>query len=634
MRIFLFKVIFFFSLTCFAQKDSVLVTIDNEPFYYKEFERLFSKNANLVDLEEQKNIDHNLNLFIDYQLKIKEAENQGLDTLPTIIKQLESFRNQLAQQYLFDTEVTQHLIKEAYDRLKYEREVDYILIRLDSEASPKDTLKAYQKALEFKEKLEDSGDFEELSLAYSEDPAVVKNKGKFGWVSVFQTVYEFENAVYNTKVGEISDPFRSQFGYHVIRVNKERKSEGEISISHILIKKSSDNQEAAKEKINKIYKNLEDGVAFSELARQYSEDKSTAGQGGKMRTFKKANLRSKVFENQAFALTEENPLSAPFETEEGWHIIKLNNKFPVGSLEQESNNLKEKIKRNNRSVIIKDSLIKKLAKQYQIQTEGPGIDFFKNKLGKDFIEKAEKDLPDQVLFKIKDDSFSYADFLEKLKTFQKYNRKAPTPHILDHFFKNSREEFLINYAKKDLEKNNSSFANEIRDYRNGILIYELMDKNIFRKSDDSIALKNHYLLHKKEFVSPKQYEVLVVSSPNKKDVRKARKFLRKGNSSEEIKDISSNLMISSGVFKEKDSQLPENFKKEIGISSIKKENGMFLASKTLQVFPSEQKDFEAVRGRVLNHYQKNIEKDFVDNLRNKYQIKPNHQLIKVLKEKI
>jgi len=313
-----FTVMLFISIAASAQTDSVLLSIDQEPIYVEEYERLFSKNADLIDDNKQKDQEKNIELFIDYLLKVKEAEHQGLDTLPAFTQQFKNYRNQLAGQYLFNTNVSHQLLREAYNRLQYERNIDYILIKLQENPTPGDTLKAYQKAAAFRTALRNGGDFDELALKYSEDPSVKENKGKLGWIGVFKTVYEFENAAYETGVGEVSEPFRSQFGYHVIRVNAERKSKGQISVAHILIKNSKDlSEQENKEKIQNIYQKIKAGADFSDIAKQYSEDKTTAKKGGQMRPFNQGDLRSEVFEEVAFNLNEENPLSEPFQTKTG-----------------------------------------------------------------------------------------------------------------------------------------------------------------------------------------------------------------------------------------------------------------------------------------------------------------------------
>lgn len=618
-----------------AQSDSILVSIDDEPVHLEEYERLFSKNNDLIDEDAQKDLDKNLELFIDYLLKVKEAEHQGLDTLPAFTQQYKNYRNQLANQYLFNTKVNDRLLREAYNRLQYERNVDYILIQLKENASPADTLKAFQKAMAFKKAVTDGGNFRELAIQYSEDPSVKKNKGNLGWIGVFKTVYEFENAVYETEIGEISEPFRSQFGYHVIRVNDERKSKGQVSVAHILIKNAKDKSEQEREeKIKNIYQKVKAGSNFSDIARQYSEDHSTAKKGGQMRVFGQGDLKSKTFEEIAFNLSEENSLSEPFQTETGWHIIQWKSHSPIGSYEKERKSLEQKIKRNNRSQIVKDSLVTELNQQYNIKTEGLGLSYFKENIGENFVEKSTNNLPNQALIKIGNATLTYAHFLEKVKQYKNLQRKNITTSSLDKVFEELKGNFLLTYAKENLDKENKAFANELKDYRNGMLIYDLLHKNVFEKSDDSLALKDFYSSNMTEFTSPEQFEVLTVSTNNKKEASKAHRLLKRGKSIETIKNISTDVLVHSGIFVADDLQLPKNFKKSPGVSSVIKQNGVYLTAKTIEVLPAKQLSFEEARGLVLNKYQEETERNFIQDLQEKYDINRNQEIIKELKNRI
>lgn len=618
----------------FAQENQKLLTLENEPVYVKEFQRLFSKNANLISAEKQGSLEDNLNLFIDYKLKVLEAENQGLDTLPSFIKQYNAYKKHLSDSYLFDTKVNQQMLEEAYQRIKHERKVNYILVKSAKDASPEDTLKAYQKAKEFKIKLEDGGNFEELALAYSEDPSVKENKGNLGWINAFKTVYPFENAVYETPIGGISEPFRSQFGYHVVEVVEERKSDGKILTAHLLITPKSDateDQEEAKEKIDNIYQQIIEGAAFADMAKQYSDDKATAKRGGKMNAFGRGSLKSKTFEDEAFQLSAENPISKPFKTSSGWHIIQFIKHFPIGDFEKEKNSLREEIKRNHRSQIIKDSLIKKLSAQYTVKIHEPGLDYFKEKTGDDFLKNAKENLPEGNIFSIAEQGYTFEYFYNKLRVLEQYRGQKITAEFLEVFFNEEKDNFLINYKREKLAEENEVYANELEDYKNGILVYEVINKNVLEKSQDSTKLKEFYTSHKSDFVSPEKYEVLLVSSADKKEVSKARRLLKRGKPVKDLNDISADLLINSGEFEKEDPQLPKNFKKKPGISAVIQQNGVYLVGQTIRVIPAQEKDFEAVKGKVLNRYQEKLEHDFMHNLRNKYKVERNEKALKALK---
>lgn len=625
--------IFLSTQLIWSQNDPVLLSIGDETYAKSEFERLFSKNKNVLQSEEAEDTDKNIALFIDYILKIKEAEAQGLDTLPGFKQQYSSFQKELSTKYIFETEVTEKIVKQAYDRLKWQKNVDYILVQVDQNASPQDTLKAYQKAMEFKKSVDKGADFNAMALRFSEDPSARENKGKLGWMTAFSTVYDFENAVYNAKIGEVSEPFRSEFGYHVIRVNEERPRDGEISVAHILIRKDQSDEKKAEEKIRNIYKKItEDNIAFEDLARQYSEDKATAKEGGKMRRFSRGSLSDTEFEDVAFGLNEKNPLSKPFETASGWHLIKFVDFHPIGSFEAEKNRLSQAIIRNNRSLVIRDSLLKDLKQKYTLKESEPGVKYFIDKIGKNYRESTKKDLPEGNMFELKDMKLSYLDFFRRIERMKIMNpRLAITPEFLSNLYNEQVNAQYIEQARKDLEVENPTYAAELKDYRNGLLIYDLIEKNIFKKSDDSIALRQFYEKNKSDFNSPEKYEMIVVSGSNKKEVSKAAKYLKKGKSQEAIKNTFPDLILHREIYTADHPQLPSNFKKSKGISKVHRENGFYLVSQTLQVIPAKQESFENIKGRVVTQYQAQIEKDFITELRKKYDVKLNESTLESLK---
>src|SRR6478736_367465 len=275
-----FSLLFSLSLASNAQseKKEVLFTIDEKPYYSDEFSRIYKKNLGLVKDDSQKDLNHYLDLFIGYKLKISKAYKLGLDKTAKYQQELKSYRSQLAKSYLTDSKVTKELLEEAYARSQKEINASHILIMVDENASPADTLKAYNHVLSIRKKALAGEDFGKLAMEYSQDPSAKENKGELGYFSVFRMLYPFETGAYNTPKGQVSKPVRSKFGYHLIKVNDIRANRGEVSVSHIMIMNPKDSADApkAEAKINDIYKKLQQGEDFTVLAQQFSEDKSTA----------------------------------------------------------------------------------------------------------------------------------------------------------------------------------------------------------------------------------------------------------------------------------------------------------------------------------------------------------------------
>jgi peptidyl-prolyl cis-trans isomerase SurA len=327
-----------------ALKDPspVLLTIAGTPVSKDEFEKVYRKNNQKLDSYDMKDLREYLELYINYKLKVKEAESLKLDTGITFINELKGYRKQLAQPYMSDKEVTDALIKEAYERLQKDVRASHILINLAPDALPKDTLEVYNRALKIRDMISRGADFEKVARDSSNDPSAKDNGGDLGYFTGMQMVYPFETAAYNTKPGNLSMPVRTKFGYHIIKVHDIREAQGEIKVAHIMVKLGSDASEnyaaTAKNKIDEIYSKLKSGEQFEDLAIKYSDDKGSAKNGGQLPPFGTGRMVPE-FEKAAFDLKKDNDISVPVKTSYGWHIIKRLEKKDVPSFEQKKNEI-------------------------------------------------------------------------------------------------------------------------------------------------------------------------------------------------------------------------------------------------------------------------------------------------------
>lgn len=307
----------------FSQQDPILMTINDVAITKSEFERIYYKN-NRDSVHDEKAIKDYLELFINFKLKVIEAKKLGLDTLPTFKQELQSYRKQLSDPYFVDKETEEKLLKEAYERKKWRIRTSHILIKVSENASPADTLAAYNKAMEIKKRIDKGEDFAKLAMEYSEDDASKLNGGDIGYLTVFTTVLPYENAVYSLKVGEVSNPIRSQYGYHIIKVTDRKENPGEVKVAHIMVLVPRDAKEEditkAENKINEIYQKLQQGEDFAKLAIEYSDDKASGKRGGDLPWFGTGRMVPE-FESVAFE-TKIGEYSKPFRTAFGYHIIK------------------------------------------------------------------------------------------------------------------------------------------------------------------------------------------------------------------------------------------------------------------------------------------------------------------------
>ena len=548
-----------------AQTKEVLFTIDNHPYYTDEFMRVYNKNLDLVKDDSQKDLDKYLELFLGYKLKVEKANKLGLQNGTTYQNELKSYRNQLSKNYLNDSKVTNELVREAYERMQQEVRASHILILVDEGASPEDTLKAYTKVLDIKKRLEAGEDFIAVAQQFSEDPSVKENNGDLGYFSAFRMVYTFENAAFNTNVGQISKPFRTRFGYHIVKVVDKRVNRGEVTVAHIMIVKQNDvaQNEKAKTTIDDIYKKIQQGESFETLAQQFSEDKSSAPKGGVLQRFGSGQLSSEVFENVAFGLNEKNQISAPFESQFGWHIVKLIEKHPVRLFDEMKVELEEKIRKDERSMLITNSLAKTMRAKYKVTKDVKLLAKIKAVVTDEFysqtwvVPEKNKELNGDVLIISKDKKINSKVFLNFISSKQKSNIKTkPVTKLVDELYEKFIDEQLMAYYNENLENEFPEFKNVMDEYRDGLLLFDLMEKEIWnRAKNDTIGLQDFFQKNSKNYQWKKRYNVDILSSTDKKIVEKAQKFLAKGKSLDYIKeqlnkDGKVNVMSKSGLYEE------------------------------------------------------------------------------------
>ena len=338
-----------------------LMTIGGETISVKEFLRVYNKNIDLVQDDSQKNIDYYLNLYTNYKLKLKEARTLGFDQKESYKKEFESYKNQLSKAYTSDKEVTETLVKEAYNRTAKEVKAQHILVRIQP---GQDTLAAYEKIQALRPRMVKE-DFKSLRTALHDGKSIFVED--LGYFSAFKMVYDFENAAFNTPLGQTSKPFRTQFGYHVVKVLNKRPSKGKVQVAHIMIANTQNDSTLVPEnRIKEIYRSIQEGDSFESLAKQFSDDKSSAAKGGVMNPFKSGDIRSEIFVNTAFGLKDIGAISEPIQTQFGWHILKLISKTPVEPYEKIKVDLEQKVKRDARSKIIRQKMLEKLKQQYKI----------------------------------------------------------------------------------------------------------------------------------------------------------------------------------------------------------------------------------------------------------------------------
>ena len=647
-RVFL-GLILFFSLSVSAQVKAkeVLFSVDQKSYYTDEFVRVYNKNLDLVKDESQKDLNQYLELFIGYKLKVNKANKLGLQKGKQYMSELDNYRTQLAKNYLTDSEVTDALIEEGYNRMKKEINASHILIMVDENAAPADTLAAYQKISEIRSRILKGEDFGKLAQEVSQDPSAKDNQGNLGYFTSFRMVYAFESAAYKTQLNAVSQPVRTRFGYHIIKVNDIRDNRGDVLVAHIMLMNPKEGESKTNEEIQKtiqdIYKKIQQGEKFEELAQQFSEDKSTSIRGGELSRFSSGQLSSIEFENQAFSLIKENPISKPFQTQFGWHIVKLIDKFPLKSLEELRAELDNKISKDERSRIIEKSMNSKLRNKYTVAKD------------KKMVAAVNKQVTNEIYdskWEIPTDSLAYSSKIVTINTtpisgysFLKYIKNQekrvvsikPIEKLTSVLLEDFIDEQLNKYNNDNLENEHPEFAAVMEEYRDGLLLFELMEKEIWQRAKtDSIGLASFYETVKSNHQWKKRIDVILLSSTNKAMAEKALSLVKKGNSPQLIKEKLNtkeviNVMVSESVYEEGASALPKDLLFKEGISEIIKQGDYYYVVKINKIIPEGNKLLEECKGKVINEYQQYLEQNWVKELKKEFTIKVNQDVFEKVK---
>ncbi len=636
---------------CVAQdlKQETLLTIDGNDYDAGTFIKVYSKNLDIVQDESQKDLDNYLQLYIDYRLKLLQAIELGLQNNEGYRNELQSYRESLSKAYLTDNEVTDALVKEAYYRMNNEVNASHILIKVDRAATPVDTLAAYRKIEAIKKRIDAGADFESIARNESEGPSAATN-GALGWFGPFKMVFDFETAAYATPVGQVSDIFRTDFGYHILKVNATRKTPQDVVVAHIMTyDKRPDSTMDARERIYQIYEQLQEGKEFDQMAREFSEDINSASNGGKLPRFGTGGLNSPEFEQAAFELTEIGSFSKPIKTNFGYHIIQLLEKFPIPTFEEAEKGLREQIKKSERSRKITEAFTNKLLSTYEVQL--PVIRSFTqrfNAVNDSLLTGTWKmeaaDFNKNELFAIENRPVTTMDFYEfagqkQLKDARQY---SGLEEKLNQYYKEFVGKTIIDYYDEHLERDNEDFAFLYQEYKEGLLLFELMEQKVWEAAKkDSLGQKKYYDINKEQYKWKRRLDLDLFQITTAQAAEEVVTMLKEDATIEQIKTAindkgDTKVMVSSGVVEDTYSRLPQEFEVALGVSRVfeKEGNGFYKVIRVKQILPPAIKEFEEARGAVINDYQQVLEKQWLDGLREGRTISINEKVLNRLKKEI
>ena len=639
----------------FTTDDSrTLFTVGGDKVTVSEFEYVYNKNNvnNQADYSSKSLTDY-LNLYENFRLKVKEAEAMKLDTISSLKAELEGYRKQLAKSYLTDREISDKLITEAYERSKIEVNASHILVRCDENANPADTLIAYKKIVAIKKRIDKGESFEKVAKESSEDPSAKTNGGNIGWFSAFGTIYPFENAAYTQKKGEVGQPVRTEFGYHLVKVIDTRPARGQIHVAHLLIRFPEKNatpaqEDSAHKKIDSIYKLITTGkVTFEEAVKQFSEDKTTRTKGGELQWFGSGSAVRMIpqFEDAAFALKKDGELSAPVKTQFGYHIIKRLEKKEMQPFSDVKADIKKKVERDSRSQVAKTVLVDRIKKENNFTQFADVKNNFDSHVDSTILKgnwKAGDDIRgSKVLFTLAGKNYTQSDFADHIEKNSKRRADKTKDALLNEYYDGFVTQKCLDQEESTLEQKKPEFRNLMKEYKDGILLFELMDRMVWTKAvKDTLGLEDFRKKNETKYMWGNRADVAIFNCSDKKICDEAYKLAEKKKCVAEIKekvnkaDSKAKVSTIEGKYEKGQYDVVDKIDWKPGLTPINKINDssyQFILVK--QIAGPEPKSLKEAKGYIVSDYQEYLEKTWLEALRMKYPISVENSVFQSLVKK-
>lgn len=644
------RVLYFLLLASFSalgqEPPKVLMTINEKPVYTDEFLAVYNKNRDIGKNIDPKSPEEYLELYINYKLKVEEAISMGLDTLPSFQREFMNYRAQIAKPYLTDKKAKDEVIAEAYERMKSDVRASHIMKDLSANASPEDTAKLYAEMIAIRESIVNGQSvFEDVARELSTDTYSAKRGGDLGYFTVFNMVYPFETAAYTTPIGEVSMPIRTRFGYHLVKTTDIRPSRGKIVCSHILItekpKSGFEMQKEKKNQIDEIYAQLEAGADFAELAKKYSEDKSSAPNGGELIPFGTGQMIDE-FEKVAFGLKTPGEYSKPFKTRMGWHIVRLDREVGIPTFEEAVPEIEKEIKKGgDRDLKTQRSFIQKLKVEYSYDANERNYNKLLKKVDESYLTgkwDAEPALKmKKTLFTIDGVEYTQGQFAEYLKKYQRPIKGETSVEIeVKRLYNNYVGKILIDLENDNLSEKYPDFRYLVNEYRDGILLFDLTEKKVWNKAmEDTLGLQGYFTAHQSEFQWKERMDVVIFTAKDKKMAKKVVKRLKKEDdprtiASELNNNNALNLQLDSAVVQRGERADLDALDWKTGVYTTELEDGRVMVYGVRDILSPGDKTLEEAKGLAIAGYQKELEVKWIEELRAKYPVVVDQEVFNAL----
>lgn len=632
--------------TTFAQdNDPVLFVIEGKPVHVSEFKYIYAKtNAQKADFSEA-SLREYLALYTNFKLKVERARALKLDTIPALQQELAGYRQQLSNSYLIDKQVKDKLLTEAYERKRKDIEISHILVgfRNNNESAAKTKI---EEALQ---KLDGGATFESIAATYSDDNYSKNSGGKVGFINAMfpSGFYNLETAAYETPVGKYSKPVRTDLGYHIVKVHASRPALGTVEVAHLLIRKKKDRDDAESLKMaNAAYEALQKGLTFEEGVKQFSEDEKTKTSGGRL-GFWQINSTEPVLLETAFALKKDGEHSKIVESSIGWHVIKRISRAELKSFEEEKGRIQAQLERDARLENARTAFVEKLKKENNYNLDQKVFDGFVKNLDKSFISFQWKapSASANTLFNIAGNKTTlgqFTDFLaEKQRERTSLGNRGDVNEVAKILLNEFVSEKVIDYEKSQLEKKYPDFKALMREYEEGILLFEVTKMEVWDKAaQDTVGLQQHYdkNMQKYKWEPRAKATKYTVNSQSEAILKKAKKAAKKKTPEAALAAVNKsagNLMsFTTAELEDKDPILKGiKWKKGAISNSLVNADNSVSFYKLEETMPARQKTLQEARGFVVADYQEQLEKQWVESLRSKYKVTTNEAVLKELVKK-
>jgi len=626
-----------FAIVTFAQD---VLTIDDQNISLEEFKNIFYKNNN-SDILTNDYLDEYMELFVNFKLKVREADELGLDTIPAFISELDGYRIQLAKPYLKNKEFDESMLTEAYDRMKRDIKASHILISLNEKSTVKQEKEAYDKILRLRSSIISKKiSFNEAAKQNSDDKSALTNGGNLGYFTAFMMVYDFETAAYNTEIGEISLPIRTKYGYHIIMVSDKREAFGEVKVAHIMFKSGQGSDEKklneAKDNIYKVAELLTDGEEFSDVAERFSEDRSTAVKGGNLPAFGVGKMVPE-FQKEAFGLKEIGDISTPFRTEYGWHIITLLERNKIAKFDDIKVELKRKIESDSRGDLSKNALFSKLHKAYKV-TNKPKVYSSFRKIAANAISLGKfssSSVNSTCLVTIDGKEITVSSFANFILLNQGLNSN------IDKMYIDFVNEELLSYEESQLVTKYPEYKALLQEYRDGILLFDLTNAKVWSKAvKDTVGLQKFYEDNINNYIWENRVDASIYTCNNLLTAKHVKRLIykkRRGNltDSEILTAINNDAPLSLQIITKKfikgENEYVDAIDWKLGFASdIRTKDGSYIIIDINEVLDSGIKELNETRGKVISDFQNSLEAEWITSLKEKYKVSINRKVLYTL----